>query len=328
MPKLTTDQIKEIARELKNLADPCEICPRRCQAKRFHGRTGFCGLGNSAVISSTLAHFGEEPPITGKTGSGTIFLTGCNARCIFCQNYQISQEGIGNPISTESLAEIYLKLQRAGCENINWVTPTPHLPFLVEALSIAIPNGFSLPIVYNTNGYDRLEILRLLDGIVDIYLPDMKYGENVWAKEFSSMPNYFEVNVEAVKEMYRQVGILQLDERGVAKKGLLVRHLVLPENTSGSAKIFRTLSAIDPVISVSIMAQYHPCYHAFGHPAIGRRITRQEYMRVIEDFNLYGMTTAYTQDFKNLADKDSFFPDFKQDEMDIFIANKNRRRED
>jgi len=321
MPTASIEKVKEIARELKRLTDPCEICPRLCHAKRFHGKSGFCGMNDMAIVSGAMAHFGEEPPITGKSGSGTIFLTGCNARCIFCQNYQISQQGSGEPVSVEYLAEEFLRLQKIGCVNINWVTPTPHLVFLVEALAIAMERGFSLPIVYNTNGYDRAEIVRLLDGIVDIYLPDMKYSEDVWAEEFSGMPNYVSENVRAVREMFRQVGALELDEHGIAVRGLLVRHLVLPDGTAGSAKVFRTIADIDPSIPVSIMAQYHPCFHAVGHSIVGRRICRVEYQKALDELELAGLTMAFTQNPDSLSSEDAFFPDFNRDELEVFKGN-------
>jgi len=321
MPTASIEKIKEVAQELRRLTDPCVICPRLCRARRFHGKSGFCGLNDTAVIFSAMAHFGEEPPITGESGSGTIFLTGCNARCIFCQNFQISQQGSGEPISAENLAGEFLRLQKIGCENVNWVTPTQHLVFLVEALAIAMENGFSLPIVYNTNGYDRAEIIRLLDGIVDIYLPDMKYSEDIWAEEFSGMPNYVSESVCAVQEMFRQVGALKLDARGVAIRGLLVRHLVLPDGTAGSAKVFRTIADIDPSIPVSIMAQYHPCFRAVEHPVVGRRIRKVEYQKALEEFELAGLTTAFTQNPDSLSSEDAFFPDFNRDEREIFKGN-------
>jgi len=324
MPTLSAEEIKLRAANLYKLLDPCQLCPRLCQAKRLHGATGFCQIGDSAVMSSALAHFGEEPPITGRGGSGTIFLSSCNAACIFCQNYQISHERVGRPITPERLAQEFLRLQAAGCENINWVTPTPHLPFLVEALALAVENGLTLPVVYNTNGYDRVEVLRLLDGVVDMYLPDLKYGEDVWAEEYSELQNYFAVNVAAVREMYRQVGLLIVNENGVAEKGLLVRHLVLPGGRSCSARIFRALAEIDPQIPVSLMAQYHPCYQAIDHPVLGRRIIRQEYAKTIDDFENAGLINAYMQDFPKLEKEDLFFPDFNDDCQIIFDHKDNR----
>ncbi|HPN73883.1 MAG TPA: radical SAM protein [Candidatus Marinimicrobia bacterium] len=325
MPNLNSIEIKKRAIELYKLLDPCQICPRLCRAKRLHGAAGFCQVLDKAILSSALAHFGEEPPITGRGGSGTIFLSSCNAACIFCQNYQISHERIGNPVSISQLANEYLHLQAVGCENINWVTPTPHLPFLVDALASAVEQGLKIPVVYNTNGYDRVEVLRLLDGIVDIYLPDMKYGEDVWAEEYSGLKNYFTINVAAIKEMYRQVGPLIINEKGVAVRGLLVRHLVLPDGRSGSARIFRALAEIDPQVPVSLMAQYHPCYQAVGHPVLGRRISRDEYLKALEDFENAGLLNAFTQDYISLEHEDFFFPDFNDNER-VFNHRNNREK--
>jgi len=324
MPILTSVELRERALELKNLLDPCQLCPRLCRAHRWHGTTGFCQVQDTALLSSALAHFGEEPPITGRGGSGTIFLSSCNAACIFCQNYQISHERHGRPVSTLTLAHEFIHLQTLGCENINWVTPTPHLPFLVEALALAVDQELNLPVVYNTNGYDRLEVLRLLDGVVDIYLPDMKYGEDVWAEEYSGLKDYFTINIMAVREMYRQVGSLIIDANGIAQKGLLVRHLVLPEGRAGSARIFRALAAIDPQIPVSLMAQYHPCYKAIGHPVLGRRVNRREYLKALDDFENAGMLKAYTQDYRKLEHEDLFFPDFNDDR--VFNHRKYRKK--
>jgi len=318
LPTCSSEKLFNIAEKLKHLIDPCILCPRQCKARRLNGEKGFCKLTDSAVMASAIVHFGEEPPITGHSGSGTVFLSGCNASCIFCQNYQISRMSVGRAITPESLSDEFLKLQDKGCENINWVTPTPHLPFLVEAFAIAVEKGLNLPLVYNTNGYMRLEILELLEGIVDIYLPDMKYGENIWAESFSNMPNYFEVSVAAVTEMVRQVGPLKVNQKGVAEKGVLVRHLVLPEGTAGSRKVFRALANINPQIPVSIMAQYSPCFKAAKHPILGRRITKQEYQNALDDFKEAGLKFAYAQNLEEMEIEDLYFPDFKQDDNKIF----------
>jgi len=318
MPTISSTELFKRSRELKRLMNPCKLCPRRCLAYRQECQVGYCHLGDTILLSSILPHHGEEPPISGVHGSGTIFLSGCNAGCIFCQNYQISHERIGREISPSELALEFVKLQDYGCHNINWVTPTPQLPNLVEALAIAVEQGLNIPLVYNTNGYDRLEILQLLDGIVDIYLPDMKYSSDHWAEEFSDLPDYTAVNITAVKEMYRQTGALQLDSRQIAFKGLLVRHLVLPEGTAGSRKVFQSIAAIDPQIPVSIMAQYHPCYHAIGHPILGRRITLKEYQQVLDVFEETGLENAYVQDITDLKRQDSFFPDFQKTNDSIF----------
>ncbi len=322
MPILSASVIQQRAEDLYQLLDPCKLCPRLCSAHRRRGKTGFCKVGNTAVISSALPHFGEEPPISGTSGSGTVFLTSCNAACIFCQNYQISHLRQGTPITTEKLAQLFLKLQQRGCHNINWVTPDPHLPFLVHALSLAVAEGLQIPVVYNTNGYCRPEILRILKGVVDIYLPDMKYSQDVWAEDFSNLPNYYAINTGAIAEMYRQVGPLVINDAGVAVQGLLVRHLVLPERIAGSARIFRSIAAIDPHIPVSIMAQYHPCYRAVGHPLLGRRLKRSEYLKALEEFEAAGLTTAYTQDINELEQEDLFFPDFDAGESQIFKAQQ------
>jgi len=318
LPACSSEKLFNIAEKFKQLVDPCVLCPRQCKARRLHGEKGFCKLTDSAVMANAIVHFGEEPPITGHSGSGTVFLSGCNASCIFCQNYQISRMSVGQAISPESLANEFLKLQDKGCENINWVTPTPHLPFLMEALAIAVEKGLNLPLVYNTNSYMRLEILELLEGVVDIYLPDMKYSENTWAESFSNIPNYFEISISAVSEMVRQVGPLQINQKGVAKKGVLVRHLVLPEGTAGSRKVFRALAKINPQIPVSIMAQYSPCFKAVKHPVLGRRVTKQEYQNALDDFEEAGLKLAYTQNIGEMEIEDLYFPDFKQDDNKIF----------
>lgn len=318
MPTISATKIYSRSQELYRQLSPCQLCPHCCIAHRNDGELGKCEIGSQALFSSALPHHGEEPPISGYRGSGTIFLSGCNAKCIFCQNYQISQLRIGHKVTPAELAQEHLTLQALGCHNINWVTPTPHLPFLVEALAIAVEKGLSIPLVYNTNGYDRLEILQLLDGIVDIYLPDMKYGSDAWAEEFSELPDYFAISTEAVRIMYDQVGVLQVDSKGVAQRGVLVRHLVLPEDIAGSRKVFQAISRIDPQIPISIMAQYHPCYRAINHPLIGRRIKKSEYRRAVELFEETGLVNAYRQDIADLEYHDPYFPDFQKPNGKIF----------
>jgi len=318
LPIYSSEEIFNRAKKLKQLVDPCVLCPRQCRARRLHNEKGFCKLTDSAVMASAIVHFGEEPPITGHSGSGTVFLSGCNASCIFCQNYQISRMSIGQAITPESLSDEFLKLQDKGCENINWVTPTPHLPFLVEALAIAVEKGLNLPLVYNTNSYMCPEILELLEGVVDIYLPDMKYGEDIRAESFSNITNYFEISVAAVTEMVRQLGPLKVNQKGVAEKGVLVRHLVLPEGISGSQKVFKAIANINPQIPVSIMAQYSPCFKAVKHPILGRRITKKEYQNALDDFKEAGLKFAYIQKLEEMEIEDSYFPDFKQNDNKIF----------
>jgi len=326
MPTISIAEIEIRLAELSKLLDPCQLCPRQCLSHRRQGAFGFCRLGDQPLFSSAVAHFGEEPPITGRHGSGTIFLSGCNAACLFCQNYQISHLHYGEVVTPTRLADEFLALQASGCANINWVTPDPQLPFLISALVIAMQKGFNRPVVYNTNGYVRREVLQILEGIVDIYLPDMKYAADCWAEEYSNLPRYSAINLEAIREMYRQVGPLQVDEQGIARRGLLIRHLVLPEDRAGSAKIFRSIAAIDPEIPVSIMAQYHPCYHASGHPVLGRRVTIREYQKAIAAFEEAGLSNAYTQPLEELVAQDLLFPDFSAKPDKIFNQKDNRAK--
>ena len=245
-------------------------------------------------------------------------MSGCIADCCFCQNYQISRQNMGTRVDVDQLANSFLKLQEKGCSNINWVTPSPHLPYLLEALAIAMEKGLNLPLVYNCNGYMRLEILEMLDGIVDIYLPDMKYGEAVWAEEFSGLPDYPEINRQVISEMYRQTGLLKLDSRGGAVSGLLIRHLVLPDKTAGTEKVLRTIAEIDPDITISLMAQYRPCFEAVGHPILGRPIYFEEFQEAAELLEIYGIINAFVQSTTALNKKDGFFPDFTRKPGEIF----------
>jgi putative pyruvate formate lyase activating enzyme len=227
--------------------------------------------------------------LVGFGGSGTIFLTSCNLSCVYCQNFEISQLRIGEEVSFERLAEMMINLQNRGCHNINFVTPTPQVPQILKSLQIAIKKGLKIPLVYNTSSYDAIEVLKLLDGIFDIYLPDARYGDNEIALKYSNAPNYFEIMKEAIKEMHRQVGDLILDERRIAKRGVLVRHLVLPNNLAGSEKIFEFLASLSKNIAINIMDQYYPCYRAFEFPELSRRITKKEYQEAINLAKKYGL---------------------------------------
>lgn len=267
----------------KSLLESCHACPRNCGAKRLNGEVGRCRTSSKAMVSSYGPHFGEEAPLVGRHGSGTIFFTNCNLRCLFCQNYSISQLGEGEKVSTEELACMMLSLQSHGCHNINLVSPTHVVPQILESLETAVESGLHLPLVYNTGGYDSLETLRILDGIVDIYMPDMKYNDEKVAEEFSGIENYPEINKMAVKEMHRQVGDLEIDEYGIAQRGLLVRHLVLPQGLAGTKQVVNFLAKeISPNTYVNIMAQYYPCYKAYQIPALSRRITEGEAQQAIE----------------------------------------------
>lgn len=272
------------------LTAECRLCPRQCGARRLQGATGVCGVGSEAVVSSYGPHFGEEAPLVGAGGSGTIFLARCNLQCVFCQNFEISQRGDGEAVSPPRLAEMMLELQRLGCHNINFVTPTHQAFQILRALSIAIEKGLRLPLVYNCGGYESREALRLLDGIVDIYMPDFKYADAQTAKRYSGVEDYPGVARAAVGEMQRQVGDLTLDERGVARRGLLVRHLVLPNDLAGTAEVVAFLAQLSPRTYVNIMGQYRPCYRALEHPRLARRPRADEMERAFRLARAAGLT--------------------------------------
>jgi putative pyruvate formate lyase activating enzyme len=264
--------------------EACDICARECGVNRRQSAKGAaCRTGERAVVSSVGPHFGEEDPLVGSGGSGTIFFSWCNLRCRFCQNAEISQLGYGSETEPEELAGMMLKLQQMGCHNINLVSPSHVVPQILAGLLIAAEAGLHLPLVYNTGGYDSLKTLALLDGVVDIYMPDMKYADAKVARRFSQIDNYPAANQAAVKEMHRQTGDLVTDVRGVAQRGLLVRHLVLPEGLAGTAEIVHFLrDEISPRTYINVMAQYRPCHEAHNLPPLDRRITHDEYREALE----------------------------------------------
>lgn len=256
----------------------CRLCPRACEVDRTDGEKGFCRILDKHVVSSWGPHFGEERPLVGRSGSGTIFFAGCNLGCIFCQNWQISHAAEGAEVSTERLADVMLELQDGGCHNINFVTPTHQTPMILRALLVARKAGFRLPLVYNCGGYESLDTLKLLDGIVDIYMPDFKYSDPGPAKKYSKAADYPQVARAALKEMHRQVGDLVIDPGGVALRGLLLRHLVLPGGLAGTGEVVRFVAEeISKDTYINIMDQYHPCYKAFEHPPLDRGLTAGEY---------------------------------------------------
>jgi len=274
------DQHDEFVRRLRNSIDPCTLCPRQCKVHRQKRQIGFCGIGTDPVVSSIGPHFGEESVLVGRGGSGTIFFAGCNLGCIFCQNFEISHHRHGRQVTVEQLAQSMRELQEDGCSNINFVTPTHVAPAIAEAITLARANGLTVPTVYNTGGYDSVEMLKLLDGSIDIYMPDMKYSDPKVAEELSAALDYPQINREAVKEMHRQVGDLQT-EKGVATRGLLVRHLILPENLAGSFETIDFLAEhISRTTAINIMDQYRPCYKAASHSPLTRRPTREEIQTV------------------------------------------------
>jgi putative pyruvate formate lyase activating enzyme len=256
----------------------CTLCPWHCRVNRLEGELGFCRVGAQAVVSSHGPHFGEEAPLVGRKGSGTIFLTGCNLRCVFCQNYDISQLDAGAEVSAPELAAMMVALWRQGCHNLNFVTPSHQVVQILEALPLAIAQGLDIPLVYNCGGYEELATLRLLEGIFDLYLPDVKFGDDVTAQRLCGAPHYVETVQAALKEMQRQVGTLTLDARGIAVRGLLVRHLVLPGELAGSGAVLEFIAReISPDTWVNLMDQYRPCFEADRHPPLDRRLSRAEF---------------------------------------------------
>lgn len=270
----------------------CDLCARYCRIDRRQTVQGaVCRTGERAVVASFGAHHGEEACLRGTRGSGTIFFAWCNLRCVFCQNWDISQSGAGRETSARELADIMLELQAEGCHNINLVSPSHVVAQLIAAVDAAARRGLRLPLVYNTGGYDSPEALALLDGIVDIYMPDMKYGSSEIARRFSKVRNYVEVNRAAVKEMHRQVGDLVLDARGVAQRGLLVRHLVLPDNLAGTDEVLRFLAEeVSPNSYLNLMDQYRPCYRGGEYPEIARPPTAAEYRAALRAAAAYRLT--------------------------------------
>jgi putative pyruvate formate lyase activating enzyme len=309
---LDSGELKARADKLKAIYKFCVLCPWDCRIDRTAGKLGVCKSTDRAKVSSATPHFGEEPMISGTKGSGTIFFSNCNLRCRFCQNYQISQEGMGSEISDRQLAEMMLMLQTKGCHNINLVSPTHFIPSIVSALEIAAGKGLKVPLVYNTNGYEKVETLEMLDGIIDIYLPDIKYSANDIAVTFSNAPKYVDYNKAALKEMYRQVGDLKMDKDGIALKGLMVRHLVLPNDLAGTQKALKFISGeLSRDVPVGIMAQYKPCYKAIDDAHLGRTLTPDEYRKAVRLAKESGLYNILAQE---LGSSEVFLPDFKRDD--------------
>lgn len=283
LEKLTSKDLKEKAEALHELFEECRLCPNECIARRSDGETGECHSTDEVIISSVGPHYGEEPPLVGTHGSGTIFLTNCNLSCEFCQNYDISHLGIGEKVSTEDLAGAMLKLQKRGCHNINFVTPTHFTAQIVDALILAIEKGLEIPIVYNCGGYESVETLKLLEDIIDIYMPDIKYSVDENALKFSGIQNYLDVVTKALKEMHRQVGNLKISKRGIAQRGMLIRHLVLPNDLAGSKKVIDFVAdEISAESYINIMDQYRPAYNANKYEKLNRKITPSEFKEIVD----------------------------------------------
>ncbi|MBD3184082.1 radical SAM protein [Candidatus Poribacteria bacterium] len=259
----------------------CKLCARECGVNRLEGETGFCRSDDRIVVANFGRHFGEEAPLVGNCGSGTMFLANCNLSCVYCQNYDISQTSDGEEMGPEHLARIMITLQVFGCHNVNFVSPTHYVPQILKGLLIAVESGLEIPLVYNCGGYESFETLKILDGIFDIYMPDIKYGDNGKAEKYSNAPGYFDAVKTAVSEMHRQVGDLVINSEGIAEKGLLIRHLVLPNNLSGTKKLMEFISGLSENSYMNIMDQYRPEYKAWEYPELSRRITSEEYEKTI-----------------------------------------------
>ena len=279
-------------KELEN----CALCPHKCSINRNDGQIGRCKSKDTVKIALYSTHNFEEPCISGKKGSGTVFFSNCNMNCVFCQNYEISQQGKGKEITIEDLAEIFLIQQSKNVENINLVTPTSYVPQIIEAIKIARKNGLNLPIVYNTNGYENVETIKMLDGYIDIYLPDLKYSDDNLAKRLSKVDNYFEIATEAIKEMKKQVGKTEFNENGIMKKGIIIRHLVLPNHILNSRRVLRWINDNIPDSYVSVMAQYFPTYKAKEIEDINRKLTKKEYQEIENYLYRLNLENGYIQE--------------------------------
>ncbi len=308
-------ELKRRTEALEERLKSCDICPRECGVNRLEGERGFCHSAYRPIVSTVCAHHGEEPALSGTRGSGTIFLGNCNMRCVYCQNYQISQDWRrqqSNEIDSHTLAGHMLCLQnKLGCHNINFVSPSHFVPQIVQAVLEAVPMGLRLPLVYNTSGYDSLKTLVELDGIIDIYLPDLRYASDKWARKFSQAPDYVLHARAGIKEMYRQVGGVVLDEAGVALKGLIVRHLILPNGLAGSEDSLTWLAKeVSSSVTVGIMSQYFPVHRASKIPALARKILPSEYAEVVKLVESLELCNGWLQDMEAA---ESYLPDFARE---------------
>ena len=278
------------------LLEKCAICPHNCGINRLNNQIGRCKSKDTVKVALYSTHNFEEPCISGKKGSGTVFFSNCNMNCVFCQNYEISQKGKGKEISIEELADIFIKQQKKDVENINLVTPTSYVPQIIEAIKIARGNGLKLPIVYNTNGYEKVETLKMLDGFVDIYLPDFKYSDNELGKRLSKVDNYFEIATEALREMYRQTGKVIFNDEGIMQRGMIIRHLVLPNHILNSRRVLKWINENMHDVYVSVMAQYFPTYKAKEIDDINRKLTKEEYEQIENYLYRLDLENGYIQE--------------------------------
>jgi putative pyruvate formate lyase activating enzyme len=308
-------ELEKRARALTARLEACDICPWRCGVNRLREKNGFCFSGSRPVLSSYCAHHGEEPALSGTRGSGTLFFGNCNMRCVYCQNFQISQDPHHqalNEIDIATLVDRMLFLQdELKCHNINLVSPTHFVPQILQALAAAVPKGLHVPLIYNTGGYDALETIKLLDGVIDIYLPDIRYSDNEIARRYSKVPDYSVHNRLGIQEMYRQVGDLQTDEDEIAYRGLIVRHLILPERLAGSRASLSWLAReISPTVTISVMSQYFPCHMANQNPPLDRTLIYAEYAEVTDLLKKLGLENGWLQEMDAPA---NYLPDFSRE---------------
>lgn len=293
------------------ILEKCAICPHNCGINRLNNQIGRCKSKDTVKVALYSTHNFEEPCISGKKGSGTVFFSNCNMNCVFCQNYEISQQGKGKEISIEELADIFIKQQEKDVENINLVTPTSYVPQIIEAIKIARKNGLKLPIVYNTNGYEKVETLKMLEGYVDIYLPDFKYSDDDLGKRLSKVDNYFEIVTEALKEMYRQTGKAVFNGEGIMQKGMIIRHLVLPNHILNSRRVLKWINENMHDVYVSVMAQYFPTYKAKGIVDINRKLTKEEYEQIENYLYRLDLENGYIQELGE--HEEEYVPDWEFD---------------
>lgn len=292
------------------MLNQCRLCPRECNVNRLKGEVGYCGASEKLMVSRAALHFGEEPCVSGENGSGTVFFSNCNLKCVFCQNHCISQENLGIEISIERLSEIFLELEENGANNINLVTPTHYVPQIIEALKLSKASGLNIPILYNSNGYDSLDTLKALDGYIDVYLPDLKYYNSKYSLKYSMAKDYFEKASIAIEEMYRQVGKPVFDENGIIKKGIIIRHLMLPGLLFDSKKILDYIhKTFGNNVYISLMNQYTPMFKASNYPEINRKLNEKHYDSIIDYALDLGIKNAFIQESESSSEE--FVPDFK-----------------
>jgi putative pyruvate formate lyase activating enzyme len=315
---ISTEEFGRREKLADDILSSCTSCPRNCKIDRINGELGICASGSLPIVSSYTPHFGEEPVLSGTRGAGNIFFGNCNLNCVYCQNFIISQKPKiekKNEISIEHLSVIMLELQEKGCHNIGLVSPTHYSVPIFKAIKLAVKKGLSLPIIYNTNGYDSVEILKLYDGVIDIYLPDFKFGDNAEGKIYSKVNDYFDKTKDAISEMYSQTGSELVYENGLVVKGLIVRHLILPNGLAETEKVFRFISELDPKIHISLMAQYYPANVGKRYMLISRPVSYAEYANAIELLDKLGLENGWIQE---LGSNEYYLPHFEKDRVDPF----------